>query len=103
MRKSPLKKVGKQGRKNADEYKKIKEYLAYNPIQYCEAGLTGCLHTLHLQIAHRRRRNDYYSGEHSLSDPNEWIVACQNCHAEIDKRTPEAWDLTEEVFIRLRP
>lgn len=102
MRRTPLNKIGKQGRKNTEEYKKIKEYLAANPINYCEAGLPGCLRTMYLQIAHRRRRNDYYSGEYSLSDPKEWICACQICHAQLDRRTPEAWALTEELFDRLR-
>lgn len=102
MKRSRINPVGKQGRKNVDEYKKIKEYLAANPINYCEAGLPGCLRTMYLQVAHRRRRNDYYSGEYSLSDPNEFIIACQVCHQTIDSRTPEAWALTEDLFDRIR-
>lgn len=103
MKRSYINKIGKQGKKNTDEYKKIKEHLAANPTEYCEAGLEGCLHIFNLQIAHRRRRNDYYSGEHSLSDPNEYIVACDSCHKLLDRRTPEAWALTEKLFKTLRP
>lgn len=103
VKRTPIKKVGKQGKKNADEYKNIKQYLMANPITYCEAGLPGCLHTMYLQVAHRRRRNQYYDGTHSLSDPNEWIIACQKCHQELDRRTPESFTLTEAVFARLRP
>lgn len=101
MKRTALRKTGTRGKMNIKANKLIREYLASNPIHHCEARLDNCLGTMFLQVAHRKRRNEYKSVE-ELADPQEWICACQNCHQEMDRRTPEAWQLTEELFNELR-
>lgn len=102
MKRTPIKKIGKQGRKNLAANRKIAELWELHSINYCEARLEGCLGNWPLQNAHRHRRNYYYDKPELLSDFNQVIRACQNCHQLMDRRTSEAEQLTEELFNRLR-
>jgi len=99
MKRSPLNKIGKVGKANIAANKIIKCIVEDEQIFFCEIGLKGCLRGLYLQIAHRHKRAYYKGDVAKLADYNEWVIACQNCHATTE------WDrkLNEEVFERLRP
>ena len=101
--KKSMNKVGKVGKANLDANKLIRAYLKRSPIQYCELGFSECLGTSFLQIAHKHPRAWYKGDVELLADPKLWIVACQNCHQTLDKRTDESKQLTETVFEQLRP
>jgi len=100
MKRTPLNRVGKIGRANLAANKLIRAYIQENSINpVCELGLSGCLGRMFLTIAHRHKRAWYKGNVELLADPNEWISACQNCHATIEVNR----DLTEGVFEKLRP
>lgn len=95
MKRTPLRKVGKVGKANIEANKLIK---AQNPAQYCEIRLEECLGGMYLTIAHKHKRAWYKGDVELLSDPNEYVVACVNCHNRIEHNA----ELTEQVFKRLR-
>lgn len=103
MKRTPLKRIGKIGNANMQANKLIREILEGKQIGYCELRLAGCLGDFPLQIAHRHQRAWYKGNVELLAHPKQWVVACQHCHEQIDKRTPEAWELTEDMFSKLRP
>ena len=103
MLRTGLRNRGKQGAINAKANKKIAEMWEYEQINYCEIGLPGCMRTWPLQNVHRHRRNWYYNQPELLWDFNQVVRGCQVCHEQLDRRTEEAKQLTEEVFNRLRP
>ena len=103
MKRTPLKKIGKVGRANLDANTRIKKMLENEQIEYCELRLAGCLGNFLLQVAHRHQRAWYKGNPELLAEKKQWVIACQNCHEIIDKRTDEAWKLTEEIFDKLRP
>lgn len=65
---------------------------------YCEIMLAGCLFNWPLQFCHRKKRAFYKGDVALLSDPNQVVVGCQNCHERIEHDA----ELTKEVFDRLR-
>lgn len=106
MKRTPLKRstkrinpIGKRGRANIAARRIISEIGAFLNITECEIKLEGCMRTFGLAPAHKHKR-DWYNGDvEKLSDPKEWVGACQHCHDKIEvSRT-----LTEEVFNKLRP
>lgn len=98
-----INRVGKVGRANAEANKRIRLYLEANPIHHCELMFEDCLGNMYLQVAHKHPRAWYKGNVELLSDPNEYVIACQSCHEILDKRTDASKKLTEEVFARLRP
>ncbi len=69
-------------------------------LNHCEIGFKEfCTKTWPLAPAHRHKRSWYKGNAKLLADFNQWICACQNCHAIIEN-DPE---LTEELFNKLRP
>ena len=99
MKRSPLKRIGKIGKRNIEANKRIAEMWKEKGIYYCEVHLPGCLKNWPLQNCHKNKRDYYYSKPEKLYDYNEVVRACQNCHnlLEHDKK------LTEKVFNDLRP
>ena len=95
-RNTPLRKVGKIGKANLKANKIIREQ---EKPEYCEVSLPDCARGLFLTIAHRHKRAWYKGDSELLSDKNQWIVACVNCHDKIEHNQK----LTEEVFNYLRP
>lgn len=66
-----------------------------------EAGKTRCENCgsdYWLTIAHRQTRRHYYSCPEKLSDINEILTLCINCHQAIEGNK----EATEEIFKRLR-
>lgn len=96
MKRSPLNKIGKIGKRNLEANKKLKELFAGT--EYCEARLENCLVSMFLQFAHRHKRSFYRTKPELLSDYNQVIVMCQNCH----NATEYNRELNDEVFLRLR-
>ncbi len=96
MKKSPLRRVGRVGRANIEANKILREKLGH--IEYCEMKLEGCLGNWLLQFAHRHKRLYYKGDVEKLSDTNEVVVACQNCH----QKTEFNRELNDQVFNRLR-
>ena len=95
MKRTPLRKVGRIGEANIEARKRIAEIARRNNLIACELVLDdGCLGYSYLAPAHRHKGD-----VEKLSDYNEWIAACQNCHNLIEN-DPK---LTEEVFKNLRP
>lgn len=96
MKRTPLKRIGKQGRRNLKANRILNEKLGH--INYCEARLEGCLGSMFLQKAHRHKRSWYYKQPELLSDVKQVVIMCQNCH----DKTEHNRELNREVFERLR-
>jgi len=90
---------GKVSRNNYLARKKIAKIAEELNIDHCEIGLDGCKEYYMLAPAHRHRREWYRADVDKLSDYNEWICACTNCHEKIDNDE----SLKEKVFKDLRP
>lgn len=98
MKKSYLKKIGKRGKINIEANKKLKEIYAKTNIRSCEIKLEGCLGEFTCAFVHRHKRSWYYRQPELLSDFNQTLWGCQNCHDKIEHNEK----LTEETFKRLR-
>lgn len=94
MKRSPLKKLGKIGKINKASNEKLKELFIENDITSCEI----CGLTYGLTFAHRHKRVWYRSRPELLSDANQVLLLCLECHQKIEYNKK----LTEETFIRLR-
>lgn len=99
MKRSPLRKVGSVGEANKEARKRIARIAEEKRLNYCELNLDGCTRTWPLAPAHRHKRAWYKGDIEKLSDYNEWVSACQNCHNFIEHKPI----FTEELFIMLRP
>jgi len=98
MKRTPLKRIGKVGRANAEARAIIAAKAEELELIHCEAQLVNCLWSWPLAPAHRHKRAWYKGDVALLSDYKQWIAACQNCHDQLEV-DPE---LTETVFLRLR-
>lgn len=96
---SSLKRVGTIGKANLKANQIIREYLEMHPIHHCEIMFVGCLGNMFLQVAHKHKRAWYKGDVEKLSDPDEWVCACDFCHNAIEHDK----ELTDQVFARLRP
>ncbi len=68
-------------------------------IHSCELKLSpNCTKTLFTGFAHKRNRNVYYKHPELLGKFNHIILACSNCHLEIDINK----ELKEKIFLKLR-
>lgn len=96
MKKSSLKRIGRIGKINISANRKLK--IIFSGTKYCEIKLPGCLGNWLLQFCHRHKRIWYYTKPELLSDRNQVVIGCQNCHEKIENDKK----LTEEVFHLLR-
>lgn len=97
MKRTPLKKIGKQGRLNAIANRKIAELWELHGINYCEADFPHECDGM-LTNAHRKKRHEYYAEPEKLYDFNEVARLCMTSHNEIEVSKEK----TEEFFKRLR-
>jgi len=100
MKRTSLKRVGARGKANIAANKLIRQEIQDRDMpNSCEMSLVGCLRGMFLTIAHKHKRAWYKGNLDLLSDYQEWVIACTNCHnlQEHDK------ELTEDIFNRLRP
>lgn len=93
-----MKKIGKIGKRNILANKKLKQEYLRRGITTCEAKLNGCMRDFGLSFHHRHKRHWYRDKPELLSDFNQTILVCANCHhlLETDRK------LTEEIFNKLR-
>ena len=100
MKRTPLRKVGKIGNANIEARKRIAEIAQEKELTHCELNLPDiCTRTWPLAPAHRHKRAWYKGDVDLLSDYDQWVAACQNCHDFIEHKPI----FTEEMFILLRP
>ncbi len=96
-----INKIGKQGRINATANRKLKKaYIdrGYTGQGRCEVGLVGCGHTFGVGYAHRHSRSWYYKHPELLSEYNQTVLACTNCHGKLEVNE----ELTAETFEKIR-
>ena len=98
MKKCWIKKIGRQGRINLAANKILKDKYYLLGVNSCEIKLQGCLGGFTIAPAHRHRRWFYIKQPELLSDINQSVLACQNCHEKIDNNK----ELLEKVFDKLR-
>ncbi len=100
MKRTPLNKIGKIGRANIEARQRIAEIAEERGMLYCELQFPFlCTVNWPVAPAHRHKRAWYKGNVELLSDINQWVVACQNCHNKIENDSA----LTEVVFNNLRP
>lgn len=93
-----MKKIGKVGKINIQANKRLRKIFEEKGITSCEVRYPGCLGNQFLQFAHKHKRVWYRDKPELLSDFNEVVLACQSCHAIIERSRL----LTEKVFSRCR-
>jgi len=98
LKRTPLRRVGKQGKINIEANQKLREIYEEKGITECEIRLPDCLIRWALGFAHRHKRN-WYKTHIGLDSFVETVMACTSCHNQIEHNE----DLTERVFKRLRP
>lgn len=89
-----MNKIGKRGKINIQANRDLKEYFLEIEVERCERCGTGW----GLTFAHRHKRYWYYSRPELLSDPNQVLLLCLDCHRHIEPSR----ERTEELFLRLR-
>ena len=94
-----MKMIGRRTKANIAANRILKKKFAELGIERCEVKLPGCMPNFAIGFAHWHKRIWYYDWPELLSDINEVVLACPNCHAKME---PDK-ELTEEVFNRLRP
>ena len=97
MKRTEIKKIGKQGKVNQNANRKIAELWNYHSIDYCEADFPHDCDGM-ITNAHRHKRSHYYNEPEKLSDFNEVARLCITAHQYLEHRREE----NEEFFIRLR-
>jgi len=98
MKRSLLKKCGRQGKINMEANRKLKDIFQSKGIDRCEIRLPKCLFNWTLQFVHKHKRNWYHNTPELLSSFNEVLLGCQSCHTMLENDK----DLTEKTFKRLR-
>ena len=99
LKRTPLRRVGKQGIINREANQKLREIYEEKGITECEIRLPGCLINWTLAFAHRHKRDWYKTKKFGLDLFEETVLACTSCHNQIEHNKK----LTDEVFNRLRP
>ena len=89
-----MRRIGKIGRINIKANKQLKELFYENEITFCEM----CGTTWGLTFAHRHKRIWYRSKPELLSDANQVLLLCLECHQKLEA-DPK---LTESMFMDLR-
>jgi len=103
MRKTPLKKIGTVVKANIVARKRIAAICEERNLNYCELGFEDCTRTWPLAPCHKHPRGWYMGSVERLSDFNEFIVGCQNCHAKLDSRSQTSQEESDAIFDKLRP
>lgn len=98
MKRTPIKKIGKIGKRNKEANRKIKKMFEELDVRHCELSLENCLFSFLLQFAHRHKRIEYRAYPELLYHHNQVVLACQSCHQQIEYNR----ELTEQVFQKLR-
>lgn len=94
MKRTYLRHCGKRGRINIEQNKNIKEKFMIAGINKCEL----CESDFALSFHHKHHRWYYYKNPEGLSDMNEVILLCAECHP---KFSPDS-EKTINLFKQLR-
>lgn len=97
MKRTKLRRIGEQGRKNLLANKKLKGIYFEKGIITCELRFKGCTRDWGLSFAHKHKRYWYHTRE-GLDSFEETILACLNCHNIIEGNE----ELTNQLFKELR-
>lgn len=99
MKRTPLRKIGKIGEANIEARQRIAAIAEEKGINYCELQVVdNCLRHRYLAPAHRHKRAWYKGDVAKLSDYQQWVAACVNCHDFIEHKPL----FTSELFQMLR-
>ncbi len=82
----------------SDHVGKLKKIYLAKGITRCELKRGGCTPDNFLGFAHRHKRRWYYGQEEKLAEFNQTILACNNCHDQIEFNK----DLTAQIFQSMR-
>ena len=93
-----MKKIGKVGQNNIKARKIIAEICEARGIERCEI----CSGTFGLAPAHRHPREWYRKNPDGLSDYDQWLALCVECHERMDNRSKTTERQKEDIFNRLR-
>lgn len=92
-------KVGKIGKINAQANRKLRKlYESQMDSLRCEVLRSKCTGNMFLGFAHRHKRIWYRSRPELLASMNQTVIACTNCHMELEADK----ELTAQVFMKLR-
>lgn len=83
LKRTPLRKIGKVGRANQMANQKIKQFCTDHNIQGCEVKLPGCTN-IFIFPAHLYSRHYLRSSPDLLSNPDQYVMACEYCHRQLD-------------------
>lgn len=83
MKRTKLKQQGKIGRINKVANQKIKQFCKDHNIQGCEVKLPGCTN-IFIFPAHLYARHYYRISPNLLSNPDQFAMACEHCHTQLD-------------------
>lgn len=95
-------KVGKIGKLNQSANKKLKAIFEEKGITRCEIGFNSCLGSGWLSFCHKHPREWYRSNLSLLSDFNEVLLGCINCHTELDDRSCTTEEEKDLIFKQRR-
>lgn len=88
-------KIGKKTKMAIKANQIIKKRFVELDIKFCEVKLSECFINYELHPAHRKKRIEYKAID-ELTDMNEVLLCCNNCHIKIEGDRK----LTEKVFER---
>lgn len=83
---------------NREANRKLVRIYVDKDIRSCELRFDGCTNNAFLGFAHRHKRIFYRDWPEGLADFNQTILACTNCHGQIEFDS----ELSEEMFNKLR-
>lgn len=98
LRRTPLKRIGKIGKRNQEANKINYGRFAEMGIDRCEL----CGGTFGLAAAHKHPREWYRSCPELLSDESHVLYLCVECHEKLDNRDKTSKLESDEIFERLR-
>jgi len=98
MKKTPLKKIGKIGRRNIDANKLLKLIFNDYGINRCELNFKGCTPGIFLGFCHREKREYYRKFPELLHNFKHVILGCQNCHSILDDRSKTTKKESDSIF-----
>ena len=98
MKRTPLNRIGKIGRRNQEANKVNYGRFEALGIDRCEL----CGGTFGLAVAHKEKREWYRACPELLYDEKQTALLCVNCHDKLDDRSKTSKQESDEIFDTLR-
>jgi hypothetical protein len=102
MKRTPLNKIGKIGKRNIDAVRRLKWIFNDYGITRCELNFPGCTPDMFLAFCHKEKREWYRIVPKLLYSFKHVILGCQNCHDILDDRSKTTKEESDEIFNKLR-